>query len=396
MMAVAYRKMNLQFAVVGMLCGILATGALAAEGKVTQQGAVTSFTPAPEQKGAADTIDYNSTKSKMPQVDTSQMHPYTQDQGAPAKTSEGQPAVEPGFHGNGKTTPERLPLIEKEGAESSAFDEVVPQEYGSKNIPFTTSRVDLSGNDPSKLYPYRAAGKLYFQEGTDTYVCTASLVKRGVAVTAAHCVADFGKNTFYKNWQFIPAMSGNLAPYGKWKVAKAYALQSYVDGSDPCTVSGVVCKDDVAVLLIKPSATGAYPGTSVGWFGYGYNGFGFTGKVTQVSQLGYPVSHDNGLKMQRTDSQGVVDRTSSNNTVWGSRQTGGSSGGPEMVNLGTKAVLSGGATFGSDNDSNVVIGVTSWGPTSPDPKYQGASPFTGSNINALVTAACDNTPAACE
>jgi len=104
--------------------------------------------------------------------------------------------------------------------------------------------------------------------------------------------------------------------------------------------------------------SGAYPGTRVGWYGYGWNGWGFnSSKQILINQLGYPVSHDSGLKMQRTDSQGFVDAEMSNNTVWGGRQTGGSSGGPELVNLGPLATLGGGVLPGSAYNRNIVVGV---------------------------------------
>jgi hypothetical protein len=84
----------------------------------------------------------------------------------------------------------------------------------------------------------------------------------------------------------------------------------------------------------------------------------------------------------------------SNNTVWGSRQTGGSSGGPEIVNLGMPPVLNG-TGYGTDADFNIVVGVTSWGYTDTAVKQQGASPFTSGNIVPLVNAACTNYPLAC-
>ena len=98
--------------------------------------------------------------------------------------------------------------------------------------------------------------------------------------------------------------------------------------------------------------------------------------------------------MQRTDSQGFVDATQSDNTVWGSRQTGGSSGGPELVNLGQAAVLDG-VSLGDGEGYNIVIGVTSWGYTDDVTKEQGASPFTANNIASLVDTACADFPAAC-
>ncbi len=285
---------------------------------------------------------------------------------------------------------------------SSAFASaaaVTPQEFGTSNHPFTTSRVDLAttpANYISSRYPYRAAGKLYFRIGAASYVCSASLIKRGVIVTAAHCVTKFGGTLprWYSSWQFVPAKYNALAPYGVWNASAPRVMTSYYNGTDACSQAGVICRNDVAVLTIVPQNR-VYPGTAVGWLGYGWNGYGFTPtNLALINQLGYPVSHDAGLMMQRTDSQGFVS-TMVSNTVWGSRQTGGSSGGPEVVNLGTGAVLSGGVLLGSEPQFNTVVGVTSWGYTNQAVKQQGASAFVSTNIVALVNAACAATPAAC-
>jgi hypothetical protein len=88
-----------------------------------------------------------------------------------------------------------------------------------------------------------------------------------------------------------------------------------------------------------------------------------------------------------------VSSSYSNNTIWGSRQTGGSSGGPEVVNLGRAAALNG-ATFGTDSTFNTVVGVTSWDTDAI--KEQGASPFTSNNISVLVNLACTAYPANCK
>jgi hypothetical protein len=145
-----------------------------------------------------------------------------------------------------------------------------------------------------------------------------------------------------------------------------------------------------------------YPGKRTGWLGYGYDGWGFStfsgATVALISQLGYPVSHDGGLMMQRTDSQGFVDASHANNTVWGSRQTGGSSGGPEILNLGVPAADPLGTTYGNAADFNIVVGVTSWGYTDATYKQQGASTFTSSNIGQLLSIYCPSTdhPYACD
>ena len=89
---------------------------------------------------------------------------------------------------------------------------------------------------------------------------------------------------------------------------------------------------------------------------------------------------------QRNDSQGYISTTYSNNTIIGSLETGGSSGGPWTVNLGEHPVLNG--TFGTYGTANMVVGVTSWGYTDTTVKQQGAAPFTSGNIVTLVNTVC--------
>jgi hypothetical protein len=139
-------------------------------------------------------------------------------------------------------------------------------------------------------------------------------------------------------------------------------LTSYYNGTDPCAVAGVVCQDDVAVLVLRAAATGVtYPGTSTGWYGYGWNGYGFTANgLTQITQIGYPVCLDNGGLMERNDSQGVKTASQSNNTVIGSLMCGGSSGGPWLVNFGIRPAYH---VSCWTSPVNVVMGVTSWGYT---------------------------------
>jgi hypothetical protein len=148
----------------------------------------------------------------------------------------------------------------------------------------------------------------------------------------------------------------------------------------------VVCANDVAVIVLN-SQNGAYPGSATGWFGYGWNGFGFVNNTTHLTQIGYPVCLDNGLYMERNDVQGVRNAAFTNNTTYGSLMCGGSSGGPLMANFGIRPVLTS-TTPGSAANSNIVIGVTSWGYTNSAVKHQGASPFTTGNIVPLVNAAC--------
>jgi hypothetical protein len=192
----------------------------------------------------------------------------------------------------------------------------------------------------------------------------------------------------------VPGYRNGSAPFGTWSAQQVWIKTAYYNGTDNCAVYGVVCPDDVAVIILN-SQNASYPGTTAGWFGYWYGG-GFTSNgLTQITQLGYPVGLDNAALMERNDSQGFISSSNSNNTVIGSNMNGGSSGGPWLANFGLPSALTG-ETNGSFSPSNVLVGVTSWGYTSTGPKEQGAAPFTSGNIQLLLNLACGVTPAACQ
>lgn len=311
----------------------------------------------------------------------------------------GLPGVSKGGIGNGKTT------LAKQLTKSIVFKnvadngEITPNEFGTSNLPFTTSRVDVGGLQLSKYDYYRRAGKLIFKDGSSTYICSASLIRKGIVVTAAHCVAAFGQKRIYSNFQYIPAYYNGNAPYGTWNASQVAVTAAYYNGTDSCSTSGIVCQNDVALIKLSPQSN-AYAGTYTGWYGYGWNGYGFTGSalaantIALITQLGYPASHDSGVAMQRTDAEAYVSSANSMNSVMGSRQTGGSSGGPWLANFGEAASFSSGIGLGSEAINNVVVGVTSWGYGGNTVKSQGASPFTTNNIVPLMNSLCPTSTSA--
>lgn len=324
-----------------------------------------------------------------------------------AKAATRLPALGPsgvvaGSVGNGRMTPvyEPAPQPPRQAGTGGRSS----QQYGTGNHPFTTSRANGQSFKVTDAYPWRATGKLFFTIAGDSYVCSASLIKKGVVLTAAHCVIDYGSGSggVFSGITFKPAYSNGTSSYGSWTAQKVYVRSPYVNGTDNCAAGaeGIVCENDVALIVVK-TQSGAYPGTSTGWYGYGYGGYSYVGGLVQITQLGYPVALDDGGLMERTDSYGYVDADSVNNTVIGSRQTGGSSGGPWLVNFGIRPSQTAGydeGAYGSASTPNIAVGVTSWGYTGPDGmlvKQQGASPFLSTNIQSLVNSACTAYPAAC-
>jgi V8-like Glu-specific endopeptidase len=305
----------------------------------------------------------------------------------------GQPVYSPGATGDGTTEPIELGVPSASPANPSG-DVPAPLDLGTGNIAFTTAQADLKPTATNQSYPYRPTGKLTFTTPTGGASCSASLIRKGLVVTAAHCVALFGSGKFYSKWQFAPGYRNGTAPYGLWTVTKAYVLTAYLNGTDSCANPGVICQDDIGILVLK-AKSGAYPGTKTGWYGYA----GWSGLPAQVTQLGYPGDLDNGLYMERTDSPGYTSSSCcSNDTLIGTLMGKGSSGGPWLVNFGKAPTLTG-AVAGPNSGANILIGVTSFGflpvDTAGAPLESGASPLLHTNIDALVTTACTAFPGAC-
>ncbi|PXW81575.1 trypsin [Nitrosomonas sp. Nm84] len=363
-------------------------------GEVKQSGNVTILTaPSSNLQSQMASINFSGARA-MQMSEPPQMVPEALEISVGAKKAfKGTPGFSSGQSGSGQENPMSIPKM----SSIDVSDGISTQEFGTFQHPFTTSRADAKAGRVSKEYPFRASGKLFFNIGTSTFVCSASLIKKGIIVTAAHCVAGYGTGSFYSNWVYVPAQNDRFtpsAPYGIYGVTGAVVMTSWINGTDGCNV---VCPNDVAVLVAAPVA-GVYPGTRTGFLGYGWDNYGFTSfaglNATEITQLGYPVGLGNGGAMQRTDSLGytITDAGWFNNIQIGSRMGGGSSGGPWIINFGIDPSATPDLP-GLSAKKNTIVAVTSWGYISTDPKVQGASPFTSGNIVPLVNSVCPS--AAC-
>lgn len=231
----------------------------------------------------------------------------------------------------------------------------------------------------------------------------------GILVTAAHCVHNYGDGA--EGWAdevlFDPARHGSSMsaydlPYGRWTVATWYIPTVYFNGTDTCTTPGIVCENDLAVIALNQSSgqhLGAVAGGSYAYYRNSNPYTSFSGMTAaHITQLGYPVAFESGYKMIRTDSLGY--QATPSNVIIGSAQTGGSSGGPWLMNFGSNPATTTSAP--SYDHPNRVVGVTSWGYTSDLLKVQGASRFstnttftTQSNIDALLDSICASYPGNC-
>jgi hypothetical protein len=272
------------------------------------------------------------------------------------------------------------------------------------------------------------------QFGGVWYQCSASLILPNVLGTAAQCVHDFGlgDSGFTQAAYWVPANNGDPegispGPFGVWNVDRVVIADSYWSGTDTCArnAPGVVCNNDVAVVSLLPNGGQKAAAVLEGYYGYGWNGYSYIRSpafknlvVADITQLGYPGAFDNGYQMQRNNSFGkyvvetgrkTTNRKPLRTTQIGSALTGGSSGGPLLVNFGAAPSLDATASLANASMSNVVVGVTSYGYSDVGFNVQGASFFGqnhefplldyggygAGNIGALVQRLCSLEPAAC-
>lgn len=279
------------------------------------------------------------------------------------------------------------------------------QAFGTAKMPYTTQRVmvtelgtpsDSKFNTPVTSYPFSATGKILATfPGGQGFICTGSLIGPGLLVTAAHCIHNFGQGDagFATDVKWQPSHFANAAgkaqkPYGTYSWKTAAIPSTYHDGTDTCEAgsAGVVCNNDIAIVILKPR-DGQEAGEALGWYGYGTNGFSYVQSptlgnktVVHITQLGYPKAFDKGFQMIRTDAVGFRYNVGQlRNTKMGSAQTGGSSGGPWLVNFGTPPDIKLGEDAGEAANDNIVVGVTSWGFTDTVVNEQGSS-FFGQNL----------------
>ncbi|MGE3987015.1 trypsin-like serine peptidase [Pseudorhodoplanes sp.] len=275
--------------------------------------------------------------------------------------------------------------------------------------PFTTKNASAEGGiGPVDQFPWRATGKMFMRFGPSTFVCTGSVIGRNLLVTAAHCVHNYGgrEKGFADAVTFEPARHGDgpgSRPFGTWTAKEWWIPKAYFEGADICSVNapGIVCENDIAVVVLEKSGD-RFVADRTGKLGfrsdeYGYGSF-FGNRAGQITQLGYPSDRYDGFRMIRTDSLGYHDAP--NNVIIGSAQTGGSSGGPWIMNFGIKTSYQGVAPL--DDDDNQVVATTSWGYNDNRFMVQGGSRFgknftytVKSNIQSLVDTACAANPGFC-
>jgi V8-like Glu-specific endopeptidase len=308
------------------------------------------------------------------------------------------PAVPPAF--NGEQHLQLFDPVEMAGADASLSadaelwtgaagqDGIEPEAEGTLLAPYTSNR--LLTSTTHKRFPYKAVGKLFFTgpDGFD-YVCSASVISYRLIATAGHCVHNGNglASGWSNNFVFVPAYRNGSAPYQSWTWAEAATTGEWFSGG-----AALPSPADYAIIRVNDVLFGSRLkklGVVTGILGWRTLALA----RNHVHMLGYPCNLDDCEQMHEVTS-GNFRSVAPNSVEYGSDMRGGSSGGPWIQNFGTP---SDGQTGGFNTGRNEVVGITSYGFVSTDPKIQGSSILDNRWVSLWNTmcaspGACTKTP----
>jgi V8-like Glu-specific endopeptidase len=190
-------------------------------------------------------------------------------------------------------------------------------------------------------YPFSAVGKVFFTQYGRNYVCSAAIVKDRSIWTAGHCV-HAGNNRsdgWSTNVVFVPQYRDGSAPLGQCAVSNLTTSSDWYRNGNPNGLD-----NDYAGGQISCNVVG-----TTGKLGFAYN----QSYTQNYNAVGYPAgSPFDGGNMISCPS-GLARYGFGSPTTYGivCDMTGGSSGGPYIINNG---LLNGNVSYGNSNEPGIL------------------------------------------
>jgi V8-like Glu-specific endopeptidase len=204
---------------------------------------------------------------------------------------------------------------------------------------------------PYTTYPYCTIGKIFFKQfypktqTVESFVASASSIGNNGIWTAGHCVhvGDGNPNHWSTYLVFVPAYRDGSAPLGQFTMRQPYCRTNWYLHGNP---GGFF--EDMAGVILNP-LNGRKVSQVVGWLGFAWNY-----PRNQVwTSLGYPSeSPFNGQRMWQDTAPYANDGSvpGSPPTIGiGCSMTGGCSGGPWVLGLGSTNYVNGHNSYRPNN-----------------------------------------------
>jgi V8-like Glu-specific endopeptidase len=245
--------------------------------------------------------------------------------------------------------------VEAHSDDSSAAVDPLGYSYAYPFSQFPVSQLLYRTN---LVYPYTTVGKLFFTLGIQDYMCSASVIRPHLLLTARHCIFEYvhpSGGFFATNVVFYPGYNGasNANLGGAWFARWLYTWVANAENWR-YDIGFVQLYDDTE------TGCGGSAGTPVEAY-TGYLGFRYGGSYNKRhwNEFGYPAEPPFGgnVMIESQSSTGAQDQFGVTDTVEvGNSQTGGTSGGPWILNF----------KQGKAGANNYANGVNSFRFTIPD------------------------------
>ncbi|WP_049568894.1 trypsin-like serine peptidase [Nonomuraea sp. SBT364] len=168
----------------------------------------------------------------------------------------------------------------------------------------------------------KATGRVFFTTQGRNASCSGSAVtsdNKSVVLTAGHCVKMGG--AFHTNWVFVPGYDAGQRPFGTWAATRLLTTQEWNSGED--------INFDVAAAVVAP-LEGRSLTDVVGGQGVAFN----QPRRRQMYAFGYPAAAPyDGSELVYCSGRAFDDFLLSRDLGLTCDMTGGSSGGPWMLNF---------------------------------------------------------------